>query len=79
MKIPGGDRAIVSEQKVYDYLLSPDHPIGRFKARVFNSVGYRRDLWQSLHADLVALADSIDAYPLPTDEFGQRSYPEDNP
>jgi hypothetical protein len=36
MKLPNGDRAMVHEAKVRDYLLSTDHPIGRFKARVFS-------------------------------------------
>jgi hypothetical protein len=30
----------VDEQKVRDYLLSPVHPVGRFKARVFAALGF---------------------------------------
>ena len=43
MKLPNAARAIVDEAKVRDYLLSPEHPVGRFKARVFRAAGYERD------------------------------------
>jgi hypothetical protein len=36
---------------VRDYLLSPEHPVGQFKARVFARVGYTRRDWQRLQAD----------------------------
>jgi hypothetical protein len=72
MKIPNGNRAIIDDAKVRDYLLSPDHPIGRFKARVFASVGYHRDNWQRLRDDLLALASTIDAKPIQTNAFGER-------
>ncbi len=72
MNLPDGDRAVVDDAKVRDYLLSPEHPIGRFKARVFGAVGYRRDNWQQLKADLVALAVTLDAAPAPASEHGQR-------
>lgn len=72
MKLPGGDSAIVDDAKVRDYLLSPHHPIGRFKARVLNAAGYRHDNWQRLRDDLVALAVTIDVELVQTNEFGQR-------
>jgi hypothetical protein len=40
MKLPGADRAIVDAAKVRDYLLSPEHPVGRFKAVFFGALGY---------------------------------------
>jgi hypothetical protein len=72
MKIPNGNRAIIDDAKVRDYLLSPDHPIGRFKARVFISVGCRLDNWQCLKDDLLALASTIEAMPVQANEFGER-------
>jgi hypothetical protein len=72
MKIPNGQTAIVDDAKVRDYLLSPDHPIGRFKARVFAAAGYRHDNWQCLRDDLCAFAVIVEAEPLPNDAFGQR-------
>ena len=37
MKLPQGGRALVEDAKVRDYLLSDEHPVGRFKARAFAS------------------------------------------
>ncbi len=35
MKLPNADRAHVDGRKLREYCLSPDHPRGRHKARVF--------------------------------------------
>jgi len=56
MLLPNPDRALVEPAKVRDYLLSPEHPVGRFKATVFNAVGYQRDAWEVLQADLIQTA-----------------------
>jgi len=56
MLLPNPDRAVVDEAKVRDYLLSAEHPIGRFKAAAFASAGYRRDDWPILRTDLLATA-----------------------
>jgi|SRR6476646_6323906 len=37
MKLPNGDQAEISMQKLVDYCLNPDHPSGKHKARVFES------------------------------------------
>ena len=60
MKLPSADRAIVEDAKIRDYLLSPSHPVGRFKARVFAAAGYRQNAWQRLRDDLLALAVVLD-------------------
>jgi hypothetical protein len=72
MKLPKGENAIVEDVKVRDYLLSADHPIGRFKARVFSAVGYRHEAWQRLRDDLIALAAVVDAELVHTNQHGQR-------
>jgi hypothetical protein len=72
MKLPSADRAIVDDAKVRDYLLSPEHPVGRFKARVFAAAGYRREAWQQLCEELRALAGVLDVTPAAADEYGQR-------
>src|SRR5262245_62871487 len=58
MNLPGADRAIVDAAKVRDYLLSPEHPVGRFKAVFFGALGYTRDKWQPLQEDLLDLGRS---------------------
>jgi hypothetical protein len=72
MKLPNAEHAIVDEAKVRDYLLSPEHPVGRFKARVFRAAGYERETWQRLRDDLLVLARRVDVSPTTADEFGRR-------
>src|SRR5438067_303489 len=37
MKLPNGDRAFIDMAKLRDYSLSPHHPEGKHKARVFQA------------------------------------------
>lgn len=37
MKLPNADRAVVEIEKLIDYCLSPEHPRGKHKARVFRA------------------------------------------
>jgi hypothetical protein len=67
MKLPAAERAVIAPAKIRDYLLSTSHPIGRFKAPFFASLGYANANWQRLEKDLLALAVSGDA------ELGNRS------
>jgi len=50
---PHADHAIVDEAKICDYLLSSVHPVGRFKAKVFLSLGYTIETWTRLRGDLL--------------------------
>jgi hypothetical protein len=43
VKLPNWDRAIVADSKIADYLLSPTHRDGRFKAAFFTRFGFTRD------------------------------------
>ena len=61
MTLPNGHKARIDERKVRDYLLSPSDPIGRFKARVFASVGFGPGTWQSLARALADLAATGEA------------------
>lgn len=54
MRVPNGRSARIDAAKIHDYLLSPVHPIGRFKSDFFTSLGYSRDAWRRLEADLQA-------------------------
>ena len=42
--------------KVRDYLLSPEHPVGRAKARFFGALGFIRAAWPALQRVLLDLA-----------------------
>jgi hypothetical protein len=72
MKLPGGDQAIVDDAKVRDYLLSLEHPVGRFKAVFFASLGYTRDQWQRLQQYLLQLRQSGTVEQGPQSAFGQK-------
>jgi len=48
----------VDEQKILDYLLASDHPVGGGKAAYFVAVGYARGSWRRLQADLISIGQA---------------------
>jgi len=72
-KLPNPENAVVETRKLRDYCLSPEHPRGRHKARVFASaLGLTADDSQELRQALLAAALSEKALPAEEDEYGQR-------
>lgn len=63
---------MVDELKTRDYLLSSSHPVGRFKAGFFRSLGYTPDAWSLLRDDLLELARSGDADECRPSPFGTK-------
>jgi hypothetical protein len=61
--LPNADRAVVEDAKVRDYLLSPTHPVGRFKSVFFIALGFSSDHWLLLGDALLDLARTGDAAP----------------
>ena len=72
MLLPNADRSVVEPAKVRDYLLSTSHPVGRFKATFFRSIGYDADGWEVLRDDLLAIARSAQAAAAESSPFGQK-------
>ena len=72
MKLPGAERAVVDPAKVCDYLLSPEHPVGRSKARFFATLGFTRDGWPALRDALLAHARTGEAALGAASPFGQK-------
>lgn len=73
MGLPNGSAALVDMRKVRDYCLNPDHPRGRFKARVFASVlGITQDAAEVLRDALLDAAEHASAELGELDEYGQR-------
>jgi hypothetical protein len=60
-RLPNCDRADIAPAKVRNYLLSPQQPIGRFKARFFRLLDYEPENWARLAEDLRAAARDGDA------------------
>lgn len=52
MRLPNVENAVIDPEKLRDYLLSPSHPVGRFKAAFFSSLGYTQEDWKQFEADL---------------------------
>mgnify|MGYP001119249046 CR=1 FL=1 len=72
MHLPNAERAIVPPEKVRDYLLSPEHRIGRSKARFFGALGFTQEAWPRLRDALLALAREGTAEPGEASVFGQK-------
>ena len=71
MRLPNADRAEIDPQKLHGYLLSPSHPIGRFKARFFAALGYSAERWREFEADLRSQHLTQDAEPSESMPEGQ--------
>lgn len=70
MKVPNAQSAQIDRAKIEDYLLSPFHPVGRFKSVVFNALGYSRDAWRQLDTDLREHLQSNDVIERQRNAFG---------
>jgi hypothetical protein len=72
VRLPNADRAIVDPAKVRDYLLSPEHPVGRAKARFFAALGFTRATWPDLQRARLAHGAAGAAELLPVTPYGQK-------
>jgi len=74
MKLPNGELAVVELEKLTDYCLSPSHPRGRHKARVFfAALGVAAEHAAQLRKALLRAAREEEAIEDITDGFGIRS------
>jgi hypothetical protein len=73
MLLPGGTRAVVDIAKLRDYTLSPAHPRGRNKARVFAAaLQIQQSDAEFLRRELLSAAATGSAILARRDSFGQR-------
>jgi hypothetical protein len=73
LKLPNADRAFVDVAKLRDYCLSPTHPVGKHKARVFASVlGLTDADAAELRLALLEAARTLDVVTGEQDDYGQR-------
>lgn len=57
MKLPNGDRALVEDAKLRDYVLNPRHPVGRHHAALFERLlGIQVDNVELLKGALLSAA-----------------------
>lgn len=71
MNLPNARSAIISPEKIRDYLLSPVHPVGRYKAAFFRSHGYEQSNWTTLAADIRAVL-TAEARLMEKTEYGDK-------
>jgi hypothetical protein len=60
MKLPNPERAVVTEEKIADYLLNAAHPDNGGKAKFFGGLGFRREEWKTLAEALRTLAQTTE-------------------
>lgn len=73
MKLPHSERAQVDIRKLRDYCLSPEHPRGRHKARLFTSaLGLTARDAEILQRALLNAAQASEAISTGKDDFGER-------
>ena len=72
MKLPHAEKAVIDIAKLRDYLLSSSHPVGRFKAAFFQSLGYTVTRRGDLEAAFRELAAAGEAELDEATEHGQK-------
>jgi hypothetical protein len=70
--LPNAERAIIDAEKVYGYILSFAHPVGRFKAAFFQKLGYSAENWEAFEHQLRELILSQDATRVEESRYGQK-------
>lgn len=70
--MPKADEAKVSAKKVESYLLDTNHPVGRFKARVFRALGYNDSSENLLANQLTEIGMTQDIVSSVASSFGQK-------
>jgi len=71
-RISNHERAIVYPAKLEDYVLSNTHPIGRFKATLFQQMGYTSRNWEQLAEDIRTQHLTLDAELGEKTKYGQK-------
>ena len=71
MVLLDSSKAVIASEKLRDYLLSPAHPVGRYKALYFRTLGFDQSNWQLLEMQLRAMV-SRPAEPLDATEYGAK-------
>lgn len=72
MKLPRAEEAVIDPRKLKDYVLSAEHPVGRYKAAFFIALGSSADEWERLEVELRELALHAAAALGERTSFGQK-------
>jgi len=72
VRLPSAEDVQIDEQKVRGYLLSPTHPVGRFKARVFLALGFDQTNAAAFVAEVRRIAVAGEVSDVEDSEFGRK-------
>ena|SRR5919108_5210852 len=70
--LPNADRAVIDLRKLTDYLLARSHPVGRSKARFFESLGFAASRADVLEQALRELATRLEDLATEDTSFGTK-------
>lgn len=71
-RLPNAEKAIIEAEKLQGYILSPTHPVGRFKAAVFQRLGYSVDNWETFEQSLRKLILTQSAVQVEESQYGKK-------
>ena len=72
LRLPNAEEAIIDPRKLQDYLLSFEHPVGRFKAHFFAGLGFRAENWEDLDSEFRRIALEGQAETTERNAYGQK-------
>lgn len=70
MKLPNSNKAIIKEEKIKDYLLSKFHPIGRYKANLFEAFGFTQDNFDLFKNTLLKIIEENEVKSIIETDYG---------
>ena len=71
-RLPNAEKAVIDVEKLQAYILSPAHPIGRFKAVFFRKLGYSVDNWEAFEQRLREHILSCDVTKMEESRYGRK-------
>jgi len=71
MRMPNAENAEISPAKLRFYLLSREHPVGRYKAAFFAQLGFVEASWREFESRLLELATG-EAEPAGSSPHGEK-------
>ena len=72
MPIPDADLAYVPPQKLHDYLLDEEHPVGGSKAKFLRELGFDPNVASALERELLKLVQTSDSFSVKASPFGTK-------
>ncbi|MBI2860651.1 MAG: hypothetical protein HYX91_04000 [Chloroflexi bacterium] len=72
VRLPDAEKAIIEPGKLAGYILSSTHPVGRFKAAVFQKLGYSSENWEEFEHNLRKLVLTQAALKVGESQYGKK-------